>query len=87
MRKECESKRGPGGEDRREGMASGITRQTARGKRQAASGKRQAASGKRQAASGRIGCAKPRHGEFLPLAVFPYIWDLILYFEIFQALI
>jgi hypothetical protein len=63
MRKECESKRGPGGEDRREGMASGITRQTASGKRQAASGKRQATG---LAAQGR-GMGSFRHSLFFPI--------------------
>ncbi|WP_156525739.1 hypothetical protein [Achromobacter ruhlandii] len=56
-----------------------------RGRREKAGGKEQAASGKRQAAGlpaqGR-GMGNFRHSLF-----FPYIWDLILYFEIFQALI
>ncbi|MFY3129833.1 hypothetical protein ACOTF1_02280 [Achromobacter ruhlandii] len=67
-----------------------------RGRRQGASGKEQAASGKRQAASGKRQAASGKRPDWLRKAAawgvfvtrfFPYIWDLILYFEIFQALI
>ncbi|MFY2840854.1 hypothetical protein ACOTJF_04040 [Achromobacter ruhlandii] len=60
-----------------------------RGRRQGASGKEQAASGKRQAASGKRPdwLRKAAAWGVFVTRFFPYIWDLILYFEIFQALI
>jgi hypothetical protein len=60
-----------------------------RGRRQGASGKEQGARGKRQAASGKRPdwLRKAAAWEVFATRFFPYIWDLILYFEIFQALI